>query len=146
MYLFMLPSLPEEFLLFHNCANTSVLRQKLAVFIEFLGERWGSIACPPRGTLPGSDLPGQGGNQRGALGWSSGRVSGNCNCWAPEPGLGPFMETFIASPAGGPFKWFSLFCVPLINEEKRHQIKADSGETWLCCEALGRSGEGYSAL
>lgn len=28
MYLFMFPSLPEEFPLFHNCANTSVLRQK----------------------------------------------------------------------------------------------------------------------
>lgn len=124
----------------------SVLRQELGVFIEFLGEPWGSIACPQEVLFLAVTCPGR--EETKEVPWAGrlGGSHGNCNCWAPEPGLRPFMETFIASPAGGPFKWFSLFCVPLINEKKRHKIKADSGETWLCCQALGRSGEGYSAL
>lgn len=52
-----------------------MLGQELGVFIEFLGDLRVRSLPPPRGTLAGSELPGQGGDQRGALGWSSGRVS-----------------------------------------------------------------------
>ena len=50
-------------------------KSQLSMFVELLGDPRGLRSCPSRGTLAGSDLPGQGRAPRGAPGWSSGRVS-----------------------------------------------------------------------
>ena len=55
--------------------------------------------------------------------------------------LGKYRDTIAGS-----YEYARCCCLVTQLEKKRHQIKADSGETWLCCQALGRSGEGYSAL
>lgn len=104
----------------------------LSLFVGLLDEPWGLQPTPPEGLLLAVTCLGREEPEEVPRAGCLGGSPSSSNCWAPEPRLGPFMETFIASTSGGQFKWFCLFCVPLINEKKRHQIKADSGETWLC--------------